>query len=175
MDSSERDRLLKELKESGCVARPGLSVGHSFISLFPSLPFEVCIPIPFTRMSIQFGGRNLMSCRKKVLRHPTNAQSHISLAALLLSQEPMTREYAQEAKDELLTALQLLPKDTTSKDYYVQERAMVHKFLGDALLELEEVEEARIHWKYALELDPVRPPFGFSGPALEQLEKHPIL
>ena len=42
---------------------------------------------------------------------------------------------------------------------------MVHQFLGDALLELGEVAEARKHWQHAVDLDPVRPPFGFSGPA----------
>jgi tetratricopeptide (TPR) repeat protein len=168
MDTSERDRLLAELKKTGRVTV------HSSINLIASLPFELSLPIPFARFSIDVGGRNLKTKRSLVLSQPTNADAHISLAALLLSQEPVTQDHAREARSELETALRLLPQDSNSADYRAQELAMVHDFLGDALLALNQVPEAREHWQIALDTDPVRPPFGFSGMAQDKLEKHPI-
>lgn len=167
MDDAEHKRVLADLEERGEV------VGYGFISLFPSLPFRFWIPIPFTRCSLEFGGRNLNAHRRAVHRRPMDADAHISLAALLLSQEPVTRECAFEAADELRTALSLLPTDPRSEEYDSQEHAMVHLFLGDALFELGGEAEARDHWQRAIELDPVQPPLGSSGQAVERLRKHP--
>ena len=81
------------------------------------------------------------------------------------------REHAEEAIRELFAALELLPKSTAQED--PQKLAMIHKFLGDGLIVLDRNDEAREHWQLAVEYDPVPPPFGFAGPAMQQLEKYP--
>jgi hypothetical protein len=54
-----------------------------------------------------------------------------------------------------------------------QRRAMVHTFLGDALLALGDILGAREQWKTAITLDPVSPPYGMAGIAEDRLSRYP--
>lgn len=139
------------------------------------LPFQFTIKIPGSNNYIQLGTDSLKRLRKRVLRNPNNASAHITLAASLLSQEPQFPSQLEEAVQALRVALELLPAIDQRSDVDVQEHAMVHKFLGDALIALGQRTEARKHWLLAVVLDPVRPPWGFSGPAQEMLDKYPAV
>jgi tetratricopeptide (TPR) repeat protein len=153
-------------------AEQGGIITYSSICLFRSLPFQFVVPIPFSRTSLRFGHQTLKSLRRKVQLDPDEADAHITLAAHLLSENPMTPSLAEEAARELRVALALLPTDPADPGYEDQKLAMVHDFLGDAYLELDRLEDARRHWRKAIKLDPVEPPWGFSGRAAEQLRKH---
>ncbi len=152
----------------------GKITAYSFICLFHSLPFRFVVPIPFSRSSLEFGHQTLKSLRRKVQRDPDDADAHVTLAAHLLSEIQLTPSLAEEAARELRAALALLPSDPAHPGYEDQTLAMVHDFLGDAYLELGRLYHARRHWKKTIKLDPVSPPWGFSGKAAEQLAKHVV-
>ncbi len=128
--------------------------------------------VPFSRDRINIGKDSLGRMRKRTCLHPEDGNAHITLAAHLLSEEPLLPIHAEEAAEQLRIALGMMPPDEELGDK-VQWKAMTHKFLGDALIVLGERMEARHHWERAVALDPARPPHGFSGPAQESLNKYP--
>jgi len=154
--------------EDGCD-----SFSFSVLQLAPSIPVQFTARLPFSWNRINIGKDGLGRLRKQVDNKPNDAQAHITLAAHLLSEQPLLPVHASEAADNLRLALQLMPPDEERNDK-VQHKAMVHKFLGDALIVVGERVQAREHWEQAIDLDPVRPPYGFSGPAQEMLNKYPL-
>ena len=142
------------------------------LQLAPSLPFRVSFPVPFSRHRIQIGKDSLERLRWRTRLSPEDADAHITLAAHLISEEPVLPVHAEEAARHLQTALGLMPPDEDLGDK-AQTKAMTHSFLGDALLVLGKRSEARHHWERTVALDPVTPPHGFSGPAQERLDKYP--
>jgi len=148
---------------------------HSFaiFTIARRLPFQIALRIPFTKHYLNIGHHTLETLRKRVQRNPKDADARITLAAHLLSQDPMTVEHAEEAARELIVSLTLLPTKADHENYEPQTYAMVHLFLGNALLKMGNLSEAREHWQQTIELDPVRPPWGLSGEATELLRKHP--
>jgi len=143
------------------------------VRVAPSLPFALTFRFPFTRHYVQLGKDSLSRLRKQVRRNPDDPAAHITLAAHLMSESQVLPNHAEEAVEELRTALRLLPADDAVDEENAQQNAMVHKFLGDALIVLGQRAEARKHWQSTVALDPVRPPYGFSGPAQEALDQHP--
>ncbi len=143
------------------------------VQVAPSIPVQISFKIPFTRNWITVGKESAGRLRKRVQHKPEDAQAHITLAAYLLSEQPLLPEQASEAAKHLRTALKLMP---TGEEIggRVQWKAMAHKFLGDALLVLGERMQAREHWERAIVLDPAPPPHGFSGLAQELLNKYPL-
>jgi hypothetical protein len=148
------------------------------ICVAPRLPFKINIRLPFSKDYLQIGQHTLASLRRRVKKHPDNADAYVTLGAHLLSQQPVLPSHADEAVIALETALRLLASkpfsgDTADIACEQQQLAMVHKFLGDALIHLERRHEAREHWEAAIALDPVSPPYGFSGPAQKMLDQYP--
>ncbi len=81
--------------------------------------------------------------------------------------------HAVEAVKHLTLALGLMPPDAGNESD-MQHKAMVHAFLGDAWIVLDQRQEAHQHWNLAITLDPVAPPNGFSGSAQRMLDKYPL-
>ncbi len=156
----------------------GLSRFHSFIiiQLAPSLPFQISLPLPFSRHRLQIGKDSLRRLRRRTRLRPEDADARVTLAAHLLSENPVLPVHAEEAAQQLQAALGLMPPDEQLGDlaHPAQGKAMAHAFLGDALVLLGRRSEARRHWERAVALDPVAPPHGFSGPAQEMLNKYPL-
>lgn len=163
MNRSHNPALLRGLE------RIGRAHCHDRVTFFESLPIEVCFTVPFTSLSIHIGGSNLGSRRKKAQMNPNDAAYHLDFAAFLLSRVPIKPERAKEAKDEACIALELLPSEDILLDGDGQMRALAHLILGDALCECGELDAAATNWRRAVELDPVKPPFGVSGIAAERL------
>lgn len=140
--------------------------------LASSIPFQISFRLPFSQNRINIGKDSFERLRKRTRLNPDDSEAHITLAARLLSEERILPVHAEEAADHLGKALGLMPSDEEIGDK-AQWKAMTHKFLGDALIVLERRSEARHHWKRAVALDPVAPPYGISGPAQEMLNKYP--
>jgi tetratricopeptide (TPR) repeat protein len=138
------------------------------------LPFEIRLRIPFSKNFLLIGHHTVRTLRKRVEREPQAADLRITLAAELISHEPVTVENAEEAVREFRKALNLLPPIVEGEPGMRVRYAMVHKFLGDALLIAGDLSEARKHWKQTVELDPIRHPYSISSQALEQLQNHPL-
>ena len=169
----ELDFNAADAEEEDASSRP-----YSFhiIQLAPIIPFQISLSLPFSRHRIQLGKDSLGRLRKRTRLSPDDAVAHITLAAHLLSKNPVLSVHAEEAAQQLQIALGLMPPDEGIGDqaHLVQGKAMTHKFLGDAFHILGRRSEARHHWERAVALDPVAPPHGFSGPAQEMLNKHPL-
>lgn len=150
--------------------------GHIYarmIYLAPSISFQVSFHIPFSIIHIIVGKNSFERLRKQVLCHSEDADAHITLAAHLLSEKPLLPALAREAAEQSRMALRLMPSDEEIGDK-AQRKAMVHAFLGDALIVLGERQEAHENWNRAIALDPVSPPYGISGLAQEMLNKYPL-
>lgn len=144
----------------------------TILQFWPSLPVQIGFRVPFSQTHVRIGQDSLGRLRKQArLRQDANAR--LTLAAHLLSQEPVSPVHAKEAAEQARFALGLMPPDEEIGDK-AQWKAMTHKLLGDALIVLGERAKARYHWRRAVALDPVRPPYGFSGPAQEMLKKYPL-
>ena len=151
----------------------------SVIQLAPTLPFQISFQVPFSRNRVNIGIESFERLRKRTLLKPDDVDAHITLAAHLLSPHPFSPSpvslpHAAEAAKHLVTALSMMPSDEEVGDK-AQWKAMAHDFLGDALIILGQRSEARGHWERAIVLDPVAPPDGISGRALDMLNKYPQL
>ncbi len=140
--------------------------------LVPRLPFQVSFRLPFSRNRVTLGQDSLERLRRRTLLHPEDADAHITLAAHLLSEQPVLLGQAGEAVKHLTIALIFMPPDEEIGDE-AQREAMAHLFLGNAWIIMGQRAEARSHWEHTIALDPVAPPYGFSGRAQEMLDKHP--
>ena len=145
----------------------------SILQLAPNIPFGISFQIPFSRNRVSIGKDSLGRLRKRSRLDPGNPDAHITLAAHLLSEEPVLPASATEAAGHLQVALALMPPHDELGDES-QWKAMIHKFLGDALNILGERTEARHHWERAISLDPVSPPHGIAGEAQKMLNKYPL-
>ena len=145
----------------------------TILQFWSSLPVQIGFRVPFSQTHIHIGRDSFGRLRKRTRLHPEDADAHVTLAAHLLSEKPLLAVHAEEAAEQLYAALGLMPSDEEIGDK-VQWKAMTHKFLGDALIVLGRRAEARDHWTRAVVLDPARPPYGFSGPALEMLNEYPL-
>ncbi len=151
----------------------------TYIQVASNFPVMFRFWLPFTRTWILVGKDSLNRLRKQADRTPQIPDTHIKLAAYLLSEEPLTEVYAEEAVRELRIALTLLPNDNNVGTSRAQKNATVHKFLGDALIVLGHRSEAREHWKRTIALSPVqrrhngrRTLDGFARTAQEMLNKY---
>ncbi len=149
----------------------GLS-SYSVVHLPLGLPFEIALRLPFSRNRVIFGKNSLSRLRRRTPLSSEDADAHITLAACLLSEQPVLPSAAGEAVAHLTIALILMPSDEEIGDD-AQQKAMVHQFLGDAWIAMGQRAEARSHWEHAIALDPVAPPYGLSGRAQEMLDKYP--
>ena len=146
---------------------------RSVIHLPLGLPFEITLRLPFSQNRIVFGKNSLDRLRRQVASNPSAVDAHVTLAAQLLSEEPVLPLHAAEAIKHLSIALHLMPPDAED-DSSLQQKAMVHDFLGDAWIAAGRREDAHRHWELAIALDPVAPPDGFAGRAQQMLEKYPL-
>ena len=145
----------------------------SVVHLPLGLPFEITVRIPFTRNRVIFGKNSLALLRRRAALSPDDQNAQITFAAHLLSEEPVSPAHAAEAVKHLTLALGLMPPDEES-EVNAQQKAMIHAFLGDAWIVLDQREEAHRHWNLAIALDPVAPPNGFSGWAQGMIGKYPL-
>jgi tetratricopeptide (TPR) repeat protein len=141
--------------------------------LAPRLPFQVSFRLPFSRNRVNIGCDSLEQFRRRTPLNSEDADAHITLAAHLLSEQPVLPGQAGEAVAHLAVALVLMPPDDEIGNE-AQRKAMVHQFLGDAWIIMGQRAEARSHWEQAVALDPVAPPYGFTGRAQEMLTKYPL-
>ncbi len=145
------------------------AVPYSVLHLAPSLPVQFSLRLPFSRNRVLVGQDSFGRLRGRVQRRPEDTQARITLAARLLSEQPLRPAHASEAAEHLRIALEQMPSGAEGEQQD-QQKAMVCTFLGDSLIVLGEQAQARTYWAQAITLDP--PPGAFSSAAQEKLDQY---